>query len=109
MVHKQYAIHDSGSESYLRPFLCRADGEALRLFKELVKDKEHPVGAHPEFYKLFRIGSFNDSTGEVVGHPPTVVARAWELPSAAVLEPTTVFEPFEELDAREAGNGSVSS
>lgn len=62
-----YCIFDTAAAFYQRPFFCGADGEATRLFVDLVGDKTSPPGKHPEDYCVFRIGSFNDLTGVIVG------------------------------------------
>ncbi len=61
-----YCIFDSAASVYQRPFFVGADGEAVRLFIDLVEEKDHPVGKHPECYSLFRVGSFNDQNGSIV-------------------------------------------
>ncbi|AXL15076.1 nonstructural protein [Microviridae sp.] len=60
-----YTIHDSASGVYSRPFFAQADGAAVREFSDIANSKEHPVGKHPEHYKLFRTGIFNETTGEL--------------------------------------------
>lgn len=73
------SIYDSGTEAYMRPFLVQATGQAMRLFSDLVVDETHDIGKHPEFYSLFEIGTFNDSSAEIEPHEPVVIARAHEL------------------------------
>lgn len=62
-----YTIYDVASGVYMRPFFSQADGQALRGFNDLATDAEHEIGKHPEDYTLYRIGDFNDSTGEIRG------------------------------------------
>ncbi len=56
-----YSIYDTASGLYSRPFFCQSDGEARRLFVDLVQDADHPIGKHPEDYSLFRTGQFDDT------------------------------------------------
>ena len=58
-----YSIYDTASGLYSRPFFTQSDGEASRSFGDLVTDKTHPVGMHPEDYTLFRLGVFDDVKG----------------------------------------------
>jgi hypothetical protein len=37
----------------------------VRQFVDLASGTEHPVGQHPEDYTLFKVGEFNDGTGEL--------------------------------------------
>ena len=52
-----FAVFDSASGVYDRPFVSRAEGEAVRGFADIAKDDTHPIGKHPEHFSLFRIGS----------------------------------------------------
>lgn len=58
-------IHDAGAEAFLRPFYCRAQGEAKRMFMDLVNDPESPIGQHPGDYTLFLVGEFSEQAGTV--------------------------------------------
>lgn len=74
-----YSIFDTASKSYMRPFFCAADGEAMRLFADIVNDGEHPVGKHPEDYSVFRIGMFDDNKGSLHPEDPECLAVGLEL------------------------------
>ena len=56
-----YAIFDTAAGAYQRPFFLPADAQAIRCFKDIVADAEHPVGQHPEDYYLVRCGVWNDA------------------------------------------------
>nr|UXQ88119.1 MAG: nonstructural protein [Microvirus sp.] len=62
-----YTIYDVASGVYMRPFFSQADGQAIRGFKDIATDAEHEIGKHPEDYTLYRIGSFNDTSGKMEG------------------------------------------
>ncbi len=62
-----YTIYDVASGTYMRPYFSTADGEAMRGFKDIATDATHSVGKHPEDYTLYRVGSFNDTTGQMAG------------------------------------------
>ena len=71
MKLKAYTIYDVASGVYMRPFFSQADGQATRGFKDIATDADHEVGKHPEDYTLYRIGTFNDGTGEIEGEQLT--------------------------------------
>ena len=60
-----YSIFDTASGTYMRPFYTQADGEAVRMFNDLVTDPEHAVGKHPEDYSIWRLGTFDDNKGDL--------------------------------------------
>lgn len=62
-----YTIYDVASGVYMRPFFSQADGQAIRGFNDIALDMNHEVGKHPEDYTLYRVGSFNDTTGKLEG------------------------------------------
>ncbi len=63
MKHNAYSIFDVASGLYSRPFFTQADNEAIRSFKDIALDADHPIGKHPADYTLFRIGIWDDTTG----------------------------------------------
>ena len=74
-----YAVFDSASGVYDRPFCARSEGEAIRSFTDVACDCDHPIGRHPEHYSMFRVGSFDDNDGEIIPESAKCVARAHEL------------------------------
>ena len=74
-----FAIYDSCSGVYDRPWFSRSEAEAVRAFEGLACNADHLIGQHPEHFKLYRIGSFDDNTGKFDGIAPVHVANAHEL------------------------------
>ncbi len=70
---------DSETGVYDRPFVGNADAMALRGFGDICSDADHPFGKHPEHYSLFRVGTFDDNTGDLVGEPAVCIGKAHEL------------------------------
>ena len=97
-----YSIFDVAAGVYQRPFFCQADGEAMRAFGDLCMDAEHPVGKHPHDYSLFRIGTYDDNKGALVGEAPECMANGLEMVARA----RSIDRG--ELDAFEAELKSVS-
>lgn len=63
MVVKIFAVYDIKAEAYMAPFFMPATGQAVRMFKDAVNDKNTQFGKHPEDYKLVQIGEFDDNKG----------------------------------------------
>lgn len=50
-----------------QPFSYASEGPALRLFSDLCRNAESPIGQHPADYELHCIGAFDDATLFVQG------------------------------------------
>ncbi len=74
-----YSIYDTASGLYSRPFFDQSDAAAKRAFQDLVIDKGHPVGKHPEDYALFRIGIFDDNNAKIMAEDRDCLTNALEL------------------------------
>lgn len=97
MLLLMFSVHDSVSGIYDRPFVARAEGDAVRSFGDIAKDKEHPIGKHPEHFSLFHVGMWNDNTGMIDPVAPTHVVSAIDL--------TTYESPA--VHAGLSGNGEI--
>lgn len=60
-----FSVYDVKAEIFQKPFTASKIGEAMRGFTDVVKDKNHALGQHPEDYSLFEIGNFDEKIGEV--------------------------------------------
>uniref|UniRef100_UPI00404809B6 phage ORF5 protein n=1 Tax=Shewanella sp. TaxID=50422 RepID=UPI00404809B6 len=78
-----YTIYDVASGVYMRPFFSQADGQAVRGFKDIATDADHEVGKHPEDYTLYRIGTFNDTTGKMEGEQLEMLMTALQCVTAS--------------------------
>lgn len=74
-----YSIYDVAAGAYLRPFFMQSDGQATRSFSDIAQDASHEIGKHPEDYTLFKLGLFDDNTGEIIAFDPEKIATALEL------------------------------
>lgn len=54
-----YAIFDTCTKEYNRPFFMTTDGEALRAFKDISNDKKTQIGRTPMDFYLFSIGKYD--------------------------------------------------
>lgn len=78
-----YTVHDKKALTYGPPFWQATDGVAVRMFQELANDRSSTVGRHPADFALYRVGSYDDSTGALVGVQPEFVVDAISLVQAA--------------------------
>lgn len=79
-----YSIKDTLGQVWYMPSYFPNDDTAKRMFGDLCLDKETPLGQHPTDYVLFKIGTWDDSTGELSGQVPEVIAHGHSIgnPSA---------------------------
>lgn len=76
------AVRDAQVSCFMRPWVARSEGEAIRAFADLVNEPGHDLNKHPEDYTLFQVGKFDDQTGEVSDAACVSVCTAF-----AVLKP----------------------
>jgi hypothetical protein len=61
-----YSIFDSAAKAYTSPFFMHNDGLAIRAFQDNVNaEQENNISKHPDHFTLFKIGEFDDVTGEI--------------------------------------------
>lgn len=58
------SIRDEKLKAFLPVFFVRATGEGMRHFMDACKDKNTPMGKHPEDYTLHCLAQFDDVSGE---------------------------------------------
>jgi hypothetical protein len=86
MIYKIFSVYDSAAEAYLQPFFMPTKGEALRGFSEVVNDKNHQFGRHPDDYTLFELGEYDNTTAVFVMHSaPKSLGVAIEFVKSAAL------------------------
>ncbi len=60
-----YAIFDSCSGIYEKPFFSTTDDLVKREFQDVATSAEHPISKHPEHYSLWRLGIMDNTTGKI--------------------------------------------
>lgn len=60
-----YAIFDTCSGIYEKPFFHTADDAVKREFQDVVNTPDHPINKHPEHYSIWRLGAFDNLNGDV--------------------------------------------
>lgn len=75
MVRKIYAVQDVKAVYFLPPICLKSDGEAKRFFSDAVNDKQTVVGVHPEDFRLYNLGEFDDNSGKITAVEPLFLAN----------------------------------
>lgn len=65
-LQRLYLIFDIKSERYFPPFVVINDAVADRRFCELLAEPDSVLAKHPEDYRLYAIGYFDDVKGECI-------------------------------------------
>ncbi len=78
MKTQLYAVYDTATGVYQKPFFGQADGEVKRSFQDIALDVDSPIGKHPEDYTLYRLGNFDDNTGKLTNEENESLATALE-------------------------------
>lgn len=68
-----YSVHDRKAAVFARPFIAPNDGMALRSYAAAKMDPTTELSKFPEDFALYRLGSFDDESGELSPVVPTVV------------------------------------
>lgn len=66
---------------FARPFFVPSEGAAIRSFTDEVNRpaSDNVLYCHPESFCLFRIGTFDDSNGQLSAEPPKPLAAALDI------------------------------
>ncbi len=59
-----YTIYDTAAVYYKNPFALQTDEQAKREFGDIF-DGDNPIATHPEHYYLVKLGSFDNSNGDI--------------------------------------------
>lgn len=85
MVLKVFSIFDVKSAIFSQPFFSSNNVTALRSFSDLVGESGNQVSKHPEDFKLYCIGDFNDNSGGLASCPqPEFLANASDFVKSVV-------------------------
>lgn len=71
-----YSIRDAATEAFSPPIIVRAQGEAIRMFVDEAQNPDSRIKKHPQDFDLYKVGEWDDQTGELSGQKPERVARA---------------------------------
>lgn len=98
MKQHMFAIYDTKAEMYSQPYFFHNDNVAYRAAEELRNDPQSSLGAHPEDYTLFKIGTYCDNTATIESLAThVVICRFHEIPLRTIVseasEETLYTEP----------------
>lgn len=73
-----YTTYDRVAQACVGPmFTEHRDESAIRIFSDAIQNDGNFVNQHPNDYEIRRIGTFNETTGEITPeHPETIVTGA---------------------------------
>lgn len=72
-----YSIYDTATQSFMQPFYMHNDATATRAFSDNVNSNETNISKHPDHYKLYKVGEWDDQKGKITPLPsPTFVIGA---------------------------------
>lgn len=79
-----YAVKDLATQAFGNPFTTRAQGEAMRSFIDEANNdpQKSAIAQHPEDYELYKLGEYDDDTGQITAMEPELIARAKDLITA---------------------------
>jgi len=80
MLLQMVTIFDKATLAYMRPFVALSTGQAIRIFEDEIQTPNSEIAKHAEDYALFKVGTFNDSTGHLEPCEPLCLRRAHEVP-----------------------------
>lgn len=66
MIVNVYSVFDCKAHIWMPPFTFRTDAEAIRALTNTANDPNSSMGQHPADFALYRIGKFDDASGEVI-------------------------------------------
>lgn len=65
MISELYAVYDQKAKAYLPIFEVANEDLAVRQFAQVINTPQHPIGANPEDYRLFCLGTKDIESGVV--------------------------------------------
>ncbi len=97
-----YAIFDTCSGIYEKPFFSTADDLVKREFQDVATATDHPIAKHPEHYSLWRLGGFDNLNGKLTNETneqlwsaTEAIAQSQNVNPQAMINLTNGLEPNE--------------
>lgn len=99
-----YAIFDTCSGIYEKPFFSTTDDLVRREFQDLATAADSRIGKHPEHYSLWRLANMDNTTGKINDEPNECLWQAVE----AIAQSQTVNEAaLKAVDSQLSAGGSA--
>jgi len=88
------SVYDVKADTYATPVFVPSQLVAQRSFSDVVNHKDSPINKHPEDYRLFMLGFFDDESGEVEKYQkPVLICTANEV---FRIQPIQIHNPEQE-------------
>lgn len=95
-----FSVYDVKAEAYLAPFTFPENGQAIRAFSDTVNDPNSMFNKHAADFTLFRLGYFDQSSGEFENDREFLIGGAAVKIAEADPRQLSMFRE------QESGNGS---
>ena len=79
MELKIYAIRDVRTEAFLKPMFLQNAAVLERALLDAKNDENSTLSIHPQDYQVFKLGTYNDNTGEITAEAPTFMFNVIEV------------------------------
>jgi hypothetical protein len=80
MIKKMYSIYDVKAKFFIPPFPAHNDEDCKRAVMSALQTPQSPYAQHPQDYRLFGIGQFDDNAGQFVPYEqPEFICECTEL------------------------------
>ena len=66
-----FSVYDDKAKCFFPPLFQAHIGQAIRMFCDTAQDSKTQINRHPEDFRLFHIGVFNDDDGSIESFSPT--------------------------------------
>jgi hypothetical protein len=77
MILGKYTIKDALLDTYHQDYTLENDAMALRQFADMANE-DTQIAKNPEDYSLWKIGEYENTTGELIPQEPVCIAKAHE-------------------------------
>lgn len=79
MELKIYAIRDVRTEAFLKPMFVQNAAVLERVILDAKNDEENTLSMHPQDYQVFKLGTYNDNSGQIEAEAPTFMYNVIEV------------------------------
>jgi hypothetical protein len=79
MELKIYAIRDVRTEAFLKPMFLQNAAVLERALLDARNDENSTLSMHPQDYQVFKLGTYDDNSGEIWAEEPTFMFNVIEV------------------------------
>ena len=98
MLKNIYSIFDKKAAFYLTPFFLRNDPEAQRAVQQMLQTRDNQLALSPQDYQLVRIGTYDDTTSEIIPTETVVICEVVALAPNEPLQPERITAELPDPD-----------